>query len=497
MSIIPQGEAAWESGGGSFQYPQLMVKNYKNWVIQVQEMIEDQGVWEAVEPAASAAVDEKKDKKERLHLFQALPEDLLMQVARKKTRKEVWDYLKTRFVTADRVKNAWLLMLKSDFNAMRMQKGESLGQYAGRLNNMSVRYANLGETLDDAALVKKLFDTVPDRFLSVITGIKQFYDLDKMPFEEVVGRLKAFEERAHPRGSGGNSINDSQLLFTQAEWQVQQKKDSGNSSSSNKGKSHIAVDSSNRGRGGRGCSRGHGRGGHGGMSCNAEESGSGGGRCNKSHIKCYNCYKMGHYANECKALKKKEEETHLTHAGDIELALLLVVSEEPAQEQQHQRGTMLLNEEKLKPELRDTTKGGSSFEFWYLDNGASNHMTSDKEKFKNLDNCVTDKVKFGDGSTMQIMGLGSVVFSCKNGDQWLLQEVYYISRLCSNIISLGQLIEVGHKVIMDAEHLRVYDNSPVWLLMKVRRAPNCLYKIELHQATLVCLLTSLEDQVWL
>ncbi|XP_062227352.1 uncharacterized protein LOC133925439 [Phragmites australis] len=240
MSIVPRDEVARESGGGPFLYPQLTVTNYTSWV------------------------------------------------ARKKTTKEVWDYLKTRFVGADRVKNARLLTLKSDFNAMCMQEGENLNQYTGRLNSMSVRYANLGEMLDDATLVKKLFDTVPNRFLSVITGIEQFYDLDKMPFEEAVGWLKAFEERTRPRATGGNSISDSQLLFTQAEWQARQKKDGCNSSSSNKGKSHLAADSSNCGRGGRGRGRFHSRGGCGGMSRNDEESGSGGGCCNKSHIKCYN-----------------------------------------------------------------------------------------------------------------------------------------------------------------------------------------------------------------
>ena len=98
---------------------------------------------------------------------------------------------------------------------------------------------------------------------------------------------------------------------------------------------------------------------------------------------------------------------------------------------------------------------------------------------------------------VQIMGLWSVVLSSKNGNQWLLQEFYYIPKLYSNIISLEQLTEVGHKVIMDVEHLRVYDGSPARLLMKVRQTPNRLYKIELHQGTPVCLLTSLEDQTWL
>ena len=100
--------------------------NYTSWVIRVQAMMEDQGVWEAIEPAAGEAANLRKDKTARSHLLQALPEDLLMQVAKKTTTKEVWDCLKTRFVCADRVKDARLQSLKSDFDALRMQEGETL-----------------------------------------------------------------------------------------------------------------------------------------------------------------------------------------------------------------------------------------------------------------------------------------------------------------------------------------------------------------------------------
>ena len=77
--------------------------------------MEDQGVW-VVEPeagtltlsAADAAKATAKDKKVRAHLQQCLPDDLLMQVAKKKTRKDVWDSLKACFIGADRVKDALL-----------------------------------------------------------------------------------------------------------------------------------------------------------------------------------------------------------------------------------------------------------------------------------------------------------------------------------------------------------------------------------------------------
>ena len=85
---------------------------------------------------------------------------------------------------------------------------------------------------------------------------------------------------------------------------------------------------------------------------------------------------------------------------------------------------------------------------WYLDNGASSHITGHRAKFQELDENITDKVKFGDGSTMQIMGKGSILFQCKNGNQRILPRVYYIPRLCSNIISLGQMTEDGNEVTM-------------------------------------------------
>jgi hypothetical protein len=55
MSIIPGGgasvQAQQSSGGGMVQYPQLTATNYTSWLIRVQAMMEDQGVWEAIVPA--------------------------------------------------------------------------------------------------------------------------------------------------------------------------------------------------------------------------------------------------------------------------------------------------------------------------------------------------------------------------------------------------------------------------------------------------------------
>ncbi|GKG47304.1 hypothetical protein Tco_0504501, partial [Tanacetum coccineum] len=49
---------------------------------------------------------------------------------------------------------------------------------------------------------------------------------------------------------------------------------------------------------------------------------------------------------------------------------------------------------------------------WYLDNRASNHMTGVREHFKELDEKVSGKVRFGDGSYIEIKGKGLILIEC-------------------------------------------------------------------------------------
>lgn len=81
---------------------------------------------------------------------------------------------------------------------------------------------------------------------------------------------------------------------------------------------------------------------------------------------------------------------------------------------------------------------------------------------------MTEDVKFGDDLTVKIKGKGTITFKCKNGEDRLLREVYYIPTLCNNIISLGQLSEDGNKVILSDNYLWVYDEVGR-MLMKVKK----------------------------
>ncbi|XP_073353578.1 uncharacterized protein [Aegilops tauschii subsp. strangulata] len=198
----------------------LTGENYTPWAIKVEANLDTAGLWEAVVPAedAVAAVISKKDKPVRAYLLGMLAEDLLLQVASNKMATEVWSSLKARFVVADRVRAMRLAMLRSDFELLRMESGETLDAFAGKISGMASLYAGLGSTLDDPTMVKKLLDTAPDRLYAAVAGMEQFCDVNSMSFEEDLERLKAFDERLRWRGQAGGERADGQLMYTVAQW---------------------------------------------------------------------------------------------------------------------------------------------------------------------------------------------------------------------------------------------------------------------------------------
>ena len=121
----------------------------------------------------------------------------------------------------------------------------------------------------------------------------------------------------------------------------------------------------------------------------------------KTKIKCYNCQKMGHFADECYSDTKKKgnrEKANVTEETEEESALMMVISDES--------GELLL--QGMNDPHNDC--------MWYLDTGASSQMTGKKALFHNIDENMKGRVKFGDGSTIPYEGKGNISVTLKNGE---------------------------------------------------------------------------------
>ncbi|GJR05896.1 putative zinc finger, CCHC-type containing protein [Tanacetum coccineum] len=257
MSLVPVKEA----GSMSYQVPVLTATNYPVWAVKVKAIMDANGVWETVEPRALGEELDSKKKKQALAFF------VLSDTQRN---------------GVDRVRTARLAMLKRELESLRMKEGESVDAFATKLTGLTSKARSLGFELEEVDLVKRLLDSMPKSFLQIVASIEQCFELDTMPFDEAVSRLKAYEERI--KGVEKEDGIQGGLLLASHE--------------KPHGCKHCGGGSSNRDDFGHG--QGRGRGSVRGRDGNERV-------WDKIHVKCYKCGDYGHYNNEC----PKNEEANL------------------------------------------------------------------------------------------------------------------------------------------------------------------------------------------
>ncbi|GKC55237.1 zinc finger, CCHC-type containing protein [Tanacetum coccineum] len=141
----------------------LKPSNYSLWAIRMQIILEANGLWEMIEPLKTTQSNNKKDKTAIAFLYQALPEEQQLQITKHKTAKAIWDALKIRHIGEERVQQARLQTLKSDFEMLHMKEDEIIDTFTTKLTTLVNKAASLGHTMEDETLVRKLLNAVPDR----------------------------------------------------------------------------------------------------------------------------------------------------------------------------------------------------------------------------------------------------------------------------------------------------------------------------------------------
>ena len=96
-----------------------------------------------------------------------------------------------------------------------MFDSESIDDFAGRLSGLASKSAALGEVIDETKIVKKFFKSLSRaKFTHIVAPLEYVLDLKIVGFEDVVGRLKSYEERI--KEEDVNDGNQTRVMFVKS-----------------------------------------------------------------------------------------------------------------------------------------------------------------------------------------------------------------------------------------------------------------------------------------
>lgn len=147
---------------------------------------------------------------------------------------------------------------------------------------------------------------------------------------------------------------------------------------------------------------------------------------NVKNITCFFCQKTGHVKKDCrkymkwKAAKEKE------------------------------KANQAVNENKDTQICFGVRSGCNSTQTWYIDSGATSHMTNDKNFFEVLNTGRIKNVMLANGDSADVHGVGDGYLICKDdkGKQntILVKDVLYVPTLEENLLSVRKLTEKDFQV---------------------------------------------------
>jgi hypothetical protein len=155
-----------------------------------------------------------------------------------------------------------------------------------------------------------------------------------------------------------------------------------------------------------------------------------------SKVRCWACQKQGHYAATCPERKKGNKKN---------VAASAAVDEFTAQFEQ---------EFSL---VAGSSSSTSSSVVWYIDSGASRHMTGVRSQFSELtERTLETDVVLGDDRTVSAAGLGTVIFQRESLPPLKLTDVLYVPGLTWNLVSVSTIEDRGYEVVFRGGQVLLY-----------------------------------------
>ena len=113
-----------------------------------------------------------------------------------------------------------------------------------------------------------------------------------------------------------------------------------------------------------------------------------------------------------------------------------------------------------------------------------------------MDESFRNTVKFGDESTISVMGKGRVTLQTKGNSTHSISNVFFVPDLKTNLLSVGQLQEKGYEISIKNGVCRIQDDK-LGLIAQVEMTTNRMFPLHLQHTTHSCFAAKFEYIAWL
>ena len=126
-------------------------------------------------------------------LFSAIINEEFKKISFIETAKEAWTILQTTYEGTKAVKDSKFQRLTTSFEEIKMEEDESFDEFYAKLKDIVNSAFNLGETILEPKVVRKVLRSLPKWFHAKIIAIEESKDIDSIPLTELVGNLQTYE----------------------------------------------------------------------------------------------------------------------------------------------------------------------------------------------------------------------------------------------------------------------------------------------------------------
>ena len=126
-------------------------------------------------------------------LFSVVINEKFKKISFTETAKEAWTILQTTYEGTKVVKDSKFQRLTTSFEEIKMEEDESFDEFYAKLKDIVNLAFNLGETILEPKIMRKVLKSLPKRFHAKITAIEESKDINQIPLTELVGNLQTYE----------------------------------------------------------------------------------------------------------------------------------------------------------------------------------------------------------------------------------------------------------------------------------------------------------------